>query len=52
MLFYNSKPIEEITNEDIIIYNNDFILKNKLSASYQNQIVNVVKLFSERLKTK
>ena len=45
LLFYNTKPVEEITNEDIIVYNNDFILKNKLSASYQNQIVNAVKLF-------
>jgi integrase/recombinase XerD len=45
LFFFNTKPIEEITNEDIIIYNNDFILKNKLSASYQNQIVNAVKLF-------
>ncbi|MBL0287451.1 MAG: phage integrase N-terminal SAM-like domain-containing protein [Bacteroidetes bacterium] len=38
LLFYNSKPIEEITNEDIIIYNNDFILKNKLSASYKTKL--------------
>ena len=52
LLFYNSKPIEEITNEDIIIYNNDFILKNKLSASYQNQIVNAVKLFFRTIENK
>jgi len=29
----------------VIIYNNEFILKNNLSASYQNQIVNALKLF-------
>jgi integrase/recombinase XerD len=52
LLFYNSKPIEEITNNDIIIYNNDFILKNKLSASYQNQIVNAVKLFFKTIENK
>jgi len=43
--FYNRKALAEITNDDIIKYNNDFILKHKLSASYQNQVVNAVKLF-------
>ncbi|MFV8466356.1 tyrosine-type recombinase/integrase [Flavobacterium sp. LB1P62] len=45
LVFYREKTISEINNEDVIIYNNDFILKNNLSASYQNQIVNAVKLF-------
>jgi integrase/recombinase XerD len=44
-VFYRDKPVAEITNEDVIIYNNDHILKNNLSASYQNQIVNAIKLF-------
>ncbi len=52
LLFYNNKLIEEITNEDLIIYNNDFILKNKLSSSYQNQIVNAVKLFFRTMENK
>ncbi|MBF2708651.1 tyrosine-type recombinase/integrase [Flavobacterium soyangense] len=45
LIFYRDKSIAEITNEDVIIYNNEFILKNYLSASYQNQIVNAIKLF-------
>ena len=45
LVFYREKAVAEITNEDVIIYNNDYILKNKLSASYQNQIVNAIKLF-------
>ena len=45
LVFYREKPIAEITNEDVIVYNNDYILKNNLSASYQNQIVNALKLF-------
>jgi len=45
LVFYREKPVAEITNEDVIIYNNDYILKNNLSASYQNQIVNSIKLF-------
>ncbi|MGO4818089.1 site-specific integrase [Flavobacterium sp. W22_SRS_FP1] len=42
LVFYREKPVAEITNEDVIIYNNDHILKNNLSASYQNQIVHPV----------
>jgi integrase/recombinase XerD len=45
LAFFGNKPIEEINNNDVIIFNNQFILKNKLSASYQNQIVNAVKLY-------
>lgn len=52
LLFYNTRPVEEITNEDLIVYNNDYILKNKLSASYQNQIVNAVKLFFRTAENK
>lgn len=29
----------------MVIYNNEYILKNNLSCSYQNQIVNAIKLF-------
>ena len=50
MLFYREKPISEITNEDVIIYNNNYILKNNLSASYQNQIVNAIKLFFRTIR--
>lgn len=45
LLFYREKDIAAITNEDVIVYNNDYILKKNLSASYQNQIVNSLKLF-------
>ncbi len=43
--FYRDKPIAEITNDDVVVFNNEFILKYKLSASYQNQVVNAIKLF-------
>ena len=45
LVFYREKPIATITNEDIIVYNNDYILKHNLTASYQNQVVNAIKLF-------
>ncbi|MDQ3049043.1 MAG: site-specific integrase [Bacteroidota bacterium] len=43
--YYSTKEITEITNEDIILFNNHYILANNLSASYQNQVVNAIKLF-------
>ena len=50
LVFYREKPIAEITNEDVIVYNNDYILKNNLSASYQNQIVNAIKLYFKTIR--
>lgn len=43
--FYPERELSSFTNEDVIIFNNDIILKQKLSASYQNQVVNAIKLF-------
>lgn len=50
LVFYREKAISDITNEDVIVYNNDYILKNNLSASYQNQIVNAIKLFFQTIR--
>jgi integrase/recombinase XerD len=49
-VFYNTKAIAAISNEDVIVYNNEYILKKKLSASYQNQIVNAIKLYFKTIK--
>jgi integrase/recombinase XerD len=43
--FFHFKPIEEIENEDLIRFNNEYILEQKLSSSFQNQIVNAIKLY-------
>ena len=45
LAFFNEKELNEITNDDVILYNNEFILKRNLSASYQNQVVSALKLF-------
>ncbi|MDO9260525.1 MAG: tyrosine-type recombinase/integrase [Flavobacteriaceae bacterium] len=45
LIFFSDKPIHEISNIDVIYYNNQYILKKELSASYQNQIVNAIKLY-------
>lgn len=50
--FFFKKALNEIGNEDIITFNNDYILKNKLSASYQNQMVNAVKLFFQTVQNR
>ena len=43
--FFAHKPISEIDNNDVIIFNNDYIIAHRLSASFQNQVVNGLKLF-------
>jgi len=51
-LKFHQKPFESITNQDIIHFNNEFILKNKLSSSYQNQVVNAIILFFSQIENK
>ncbi|MDF2437063.1 MAG: Integrase/recombinase [Bacteroidota bacterium] len=50
--FCNDRALAEISNEDVIRYNNDYILKNGLSASYQNQVVNALKLFFRTIQSR
>ena len=50
--FFAHKNINDIDNQDVIHFNNEHILKNSLSASYQNQIVNAIKLYFSSLHDK
>jgi integrase/recombinase XerD len=43
--YLKSKRFEEITNMDVISFNEGYILKNQFSWSYQNQIISALKLF-------
>jgi len=43
--FHNTKRIEDITNADLIDFNTNYILANNYSYTYQNQMVNAIKLF-------
>lgn len=52
LTFFNDKSVFEITNDDIILYNNEYILRNKLSSSYQNQIVNAIKLYFRTIQNR
>jgi integrase/recombinase XerD len=48
--FYHNKPLNEINNQDLIRFNNEYILRNGFSASFQNQIVNAIKLFFRKIE--
>lgn len=50
--YFEAKPIEQICNQDLFDFNNDYILKKKLSASFQNQIVNAVKLYFKTIENR
>lgn len=50
--YYATKNPNEITNDDLIAFNNNYILANNYSASYQNQVVNAVKLFFRTIENK
>lgn len=52
LVFHNSKALADLTSDDVIRYNNEYVLKNNLSASYQNQIVNAIKLFFRTVQDK
>lgn len=43
--YFAAKPVSEISNADLVDFNTNYVLANKFSGSYQNQVVNAVKLF-------
>jgi integrase/recombinase XerD len=43
--FYENRAVETLNIDDIIHFNSAYILKKNLSASYQNQVINAIKLF-------
>lgn len=50
--YYAHKAISEIDNDDLIAFNNNYILSNSFSSSFQNQVVNAVKLFFTKIEDK
>jgi integrase/recombinase XerD len=43
--FHSTKLLSEITLEDVYLFNTEYILKKNCSSSYQNQVINSIKLF-------
>jgi integrase/recombinase XerD len=48
--YYQDKNPEELSNEDVINFNNDYIYANRYSTSLQNQTVNALKLYLKIIK--
>jgi len=43
--FHHEKSIDALNVEDVVVFNTDYILSKSLSISYQNQVINAIKLF-------
>ena len=50
--YFSAKEITDISNDDLIAFNNIYILKNNFSSSFQNQVVNAVKLYFSAIQHK
>jgi integrase/recombinase XerD len=45
LLFVHPKNLQEVDNEDMVHFVNECIIKKGLSYSYQNQVINAIKIF-------
>jgi len=52
LLHFHDRAVEDLTENDVIRFNNDYILQKNLSASYQNQIINGIKKFYHTVEHK
>ncbi len=43
--FYSNREIADLCVADVLHFNEEYIIKRGLSASYQNQVINAIKLF-------
>lgn len=50
-LAYTKKDPQEIAFEDFELFNHEYILKQGYSASYQNQVINAIKLYFEKYQS-
>lgn len=48
--FFSDKDPSDINEDDVQRFNVDYILGNGYSASYQNQVINAIKLFFKKLE--
>lgn len=47
--YVQPSDLSEVNEQDIIRFNNEYILANNFSSSYQNQVINALKLFYGRI---
>ena len=50
LYYFNDKNVNQINNNDVVTFYNNYILEKKLSISYQNQVVNAIKLYFKTIK--
>lgn len=50
--YFHNTDISTITNEHLIRFNNEYILKNGYSASFQNQVINAIKSYFRQIQQK
>ena len=50
--YHSQKHYLEIDNNDVALFNRDYILKQKHSATYQGQFINAIKLFYAKIPRK
>jgi integrase/recombinase XerD len=43
--YYKDMDIDKINHDDVVDFNYNYIIQNGYSASYQNQVINAIKLF-------
>lgn len=48
--FHQTKNVDQITNQDVMDFNTHYVLKKNLSATYQSQFINALKLFYLTIK--
>jgi integrase/recombinase XerD len=50
LIFFKRKGIVTIGNDEIIMFVNDYLLRNNYSFSYQNQIINAIKIYYKEIE--
>lgn len=45
--FHHQGKIQNITKKNIEVFNNEYIIKNNFSSTFQNQLINVINLYNE-----
>ena len=50
--YLNNKPLADISNLDLIDFNNNYILRYNYSASFQNQVINAIKLYFKKIENR
>jgi integrase/recombinase XerD len=50
LMFVHPKSVHDVTNEDMVSFVNEYIIKNNLSYSFQNQVINAVKILFREIE--